>query len=155
MNDKAFIDEKKEQEKVPANAVKKMLRPSKPKTKAKKSTLLCFRSSISPAVGSARKKPAPRRSNEHAINGADFMNHLHGASPSPVAFPLRRLRSRANKIQTQPLMPSVEVPDQGHHPYLSPHPRNNSLAQQTPSRLDFLETYVSFAFLHFPYSLLV
>ena len=140
---KSITIDEKEPEKNIANSVPRFIRSISLQpltTKIKNSSLHCFRSSPTVKTG-IKINRLPRLSAENAINGSDFINHLHGSIASPIAHPFpRRLRERANRMLL-PCRPSFENPVEGQQPYESPHPRCRSLAQQTPSRLDFgLET---------------
>ena len=141
-----------------------------PLARVMKSPLPCFRQS--PSIDSGRKQSRfrlssesaindptlstiasdrklsrpPRPSSERAMNGTDFLNQIHGASPlSPIAHALpRRIRERANRL-LNPKRPSLEKQclifdntAQSMQPFESPHPRNTSCIQNTPLiRIDF------------------
>lgn len=81
-----------------------------------------------------RKLPRPPRlSSEGAMNGTDFLNQIHGASPlSPIAHVLpRRFRRTLNPKRSSLEKPRLNF-DSSAKPYESPHPRNNCLLQNTP-----------------------
>lgn len=152
MEDKAFIDEKKEAEKCKrfSRSSSRFLKTIslQPLSKVKSPNLPFFRSS--PKIDSAGAHRPPRLSNEHAIDSCDLMSQIHGIIPSPVngrgLAPFnRRLSCRSSKQQPQlPRYPSDEPNTPSQLPFLSPHPRNNSLSNQTPLQQDFLETCVPY-----------
>mmetsp|Transcript_25409 Transcript_25409/g.52610 ORF Transcript_25409/g.52610 Transcript_25409/m.52610 type:complete len:1640 (-) Transcript_25409:224-5143(-) len=148
MEEKAFIDEKKEAEKCKLFSRSSSLFLKaislQPLSKVKSPNLPCLRSS--PGIHSSGAHRPQRLSNEHAIDSCDLMSQIHGVIPSPVngrglALFNRRLSCRSSKKQPQlPRYLNDEPNTPSQFLFLSPHPRNNSLSIQTPLHQDFLET---------------